>query len=59
MTAKKYNMNDKFAYCDTPTSYHGIVKRIYIRIDGVFRGMAWYCSRCKEFTLDENVVKIE
>lgn len=33
--------------------HHHPTKRVYLKLQGVFRGIAWYCELCKSFTLDE------
>ena len=32
--------------------YHH-TKRVYIKVNGVFRGIAWVCDKCYEFTWDD------
>lgn len=58
MNAKKYDMNSKFAYCSSETSYHGRINRVYQRFSGVFKGIGWYCSICDDFTHDKDVKPI-
>lgn len=31
---------------------HHPTKRVYIKKSGIFRGIAWFCTECGEFTLD-------
>ena len=32
---------------------HQPTKRVYTKYDGIQRGIAWICAKCKHFQLDE------
>jgi len=32
---------------------HHPTKRVYIKVNGIFRGIAWVCEECHEFTWDD------
>ncbi len=32
---------------------HHPTKRVYIKLEGVFRGIAWVCEKCHDFTWDD------
>jgi hypothetical protein len=32
---------------------HHPTKRVYIKVNGIFRGIAWVCPECKAFTWDD------
>lgn len=60
MTIKKYKMSSKFAYCTglDNEAYHGRANRIYHRVNGIFRGIGYYCTYCKQIVLDKDIKKM-
>ncbi len=32
---------------------HHPTKRVYIKVNGIFKGVAWVCVECRSFTWDD------
>jgi len=58
MTAFKYNMKSKFAYCSKCWIR---INRVYQREykTGVFKGFGYFCNHCNEFTHDNEIISYD